>query len=168
MPRPDLILAEPGSCFIDSCALAMGLPAKIIKAFIEHHFPEANCPVLGYHPTYVNVACLELYQIGIAQVDPCPVDYSKDGGNTRQQVTDRVSAWFKRPDFRCVVTGPHRENGAEHANAWVGGAWIDPAKIDEAFPEPTVAVRSLWLTTLVKEKEPDTASVNTKDEASDD
>lgn len=143
-------ISEPGSCFADACYIALGVPAKIIQSYIKHHFPSADCDNRGYHPTLMNVAMLELYKIGLVQIDATPVRYTDTGAEPypdHERVVEHLTKWFGRPGFRCVVTGP-RADGAEHANAWNGEVWVDPANPLVPLEEPTVNIRSVWVTTI--------------------
>ena len=146
-------ISKPGSCFADACYIALGVPAKVIQAYLNHHFPEADCDNAGYHPTLMNIAILELYKIGLVQVDPSPVIHTDEGPQPlpgHEKVVERLTKWFSRPGFRCVVTGP-RADGMEHANAWNGEIWVDPSNPTVPLEEPTVNIRSVWVTTIPPE-----------------
>lgn len=143
-------LKKPGSCFVDAAYLALGVPAQIVQAYVNHHFPEADCDQNGYHPTLVNVACLELYKIGLVQIDPSPVVYKESGPEPlpgHEKVVEHLTKWFGRPGFRCIVTGP-KADGQEHANAWNGQCWVDPSNPTEPLNQPTIDIRSVWVTTI--------------------
>ena len=147
------MLNKPGSCFLDALELGLGMPSDVVGAFIRHHFPHCDCDNLGYHSSLVNLAALELFRIGVSQIDACPVGYGKDGEpfhrDEPQKVSEYISKWFGRPGFRCVVTGPATYGtNEEHANAWNGQCWLDPIKPTEPLEAPTVKIRSLWVTTV--------------------
>lgn len=145
-------VGKPGSCFLDAAELALGVPSVVVRAFIYHHFPDADCDNKGYHPTLLNIAMLELYKIGVTQIDAQPTDVDPETGETvrrpgHENVVERLTQWFRRPGFRCVVTGP-KADGNEHANAWNGQHWIDPANPETPIDEPNVNIRSIWVCTL--------------------
>lgn len=146
-----MLVSKPGSCFVDACQLALGVPADVLRAYIYNFVPESDCDNLGYHPTIVNIAMLELFKIGLSQIDPVPVDYVDGGSLPREggdKITERLSSWFSRTGFRCVVQGPRLDNEQEHANAWNGSFWIDPADPGTQLDQPNVNIRCVWLTTL--------------------
>lgn len=149
-----MLVNKPGSCFLDACELALGMPAHVIAAYIKLNFPEADCDNLGYHTSYVNVASLELFKIGMSQVDATPAGFDHKSGEPTNRdpsgaVAAHLSSWFSRPGFRCVITGPatYGHNG-EHANAWNGQGWFDPVAPETVMQEPSIDIRSIWVTTV--------------------
>lgn len=144
---------KPGSCFLDALEYALGLPAEVVAAYLRNKFPNADLDNKGYHSTYINIASLELFRIGISQIDACPIGYDPEGEPYNRDeeglIVDHVKDWFGRPGFRCVVTGPATYgNREEHANAWNGQVWIDPVNPEKALEAPTVDIRSIWTNTI--------------------
>jgi hypothetical protein len=140
------MLKSPHSCFIDCCELAFKAKAEVIDETYR-----SLCQVDavdGYHTGVVNVIFFEAYGVGLTEVDFLPVTPDGEPIAGMDHITRGVSNWFKRPKFSCVVTGPRKDGGEEHANAFVGGRFICP--VEGALDEPNIKLRSLWCLTVPK------------------
>lgn len=152
-----MLVGNNSSCFLDACELAFGLSAHMVAARMKSVTPDCPFDEVGYPATLVTAACLEMYGIGLAKVDPVPTMFDDKGEHNKVPGTDHyvehVSKWFGRPGFRCVIQGPRASNGLEHANAWNGQFWLDPSQPDHPMEGPNVNIRSMWLFTLPTEGE---------------
>lgn len=147
-----MLLKAKASCFADACDLALGAPAdQVLEGYLEL-VPEANPWENGFHPHVVSAVLLDKFMIGLTQIDLIPTGQADDELGSMDIFTDRLISWFRRPDFRCVVTGPKVDGGGEHALAFNGGTFIDPAG-PQVLEEPNINIRTLWLLTLPPEVE---------------
>jgi len=152
-----MLIGNSSSCFLDACELAFGLSAHTVAARMKQVTPDCPFETIGYPPTLVGAASLELYGLGLARIDPVPTTFDAEGNPARipgtEGFVEYVSSWFRRPGFRCVIQGPKLTDGEEHACAWNGQAWIDPSNPEQGLAAPTVNVRTIWLFTLPAEAE---------------
>jgi len=137
------------SCFIDACELAFGGNAEIVAELYKKLAPAENPDETGYHPSLVNMIYLENHESALTEIDLVPVNQDGSAKEDHEKITGTVIDWFKRPGFACVLTGPN-VNGEEHAIAWRGGRFIDPANTELVIEEPTIQIRSVWVLTLPK------------------
>ena len=120
-----MLLKTKSSCFIDCVEIALGVQASTIArdykdliGLSSTHDPDED----AYHPSIVNQVLIERFGEGITELDLNPTD--AEGNEISNRITDHLTAWFKRPGFRCVVTGC-REDGSPHANAFFKGVFYD-------------------------------------------
>jgi hypothetical protein len=142
-----MLLRAKASCFADACDLALGAPAdQILEGYMEL-VPDSDPKNNGFHPHVVSAVLLDKFMIGLTQIDLIPTGQADDELGNMDAFTDRLVSWFSRPDFRCVVTGPKVDGGEEHALAFNGGTFIDPAG-PVTIEEPNINIRTVWLLTL--------------------
>jgi len=136
------VLSKPASCFVDAIEIALGVSADALSAdYLDlvgecGHDPNED----GYHPSIVNQALIERFGQGIVCIDFMPVD---EAGDPYSDHPSRyLSTWFKRPGFRCVVTGL-KPDDQPHAVAYRDGVFIDPAT-GKKSDEPPIRLMMLW------------------------
>ncbi|MCP4896277.1 MAG: hypothetical protein GY906_04815 [bacterium] len=151
------MLNEKSSCFLDALQLALGCPSNMVAERYKELAPTGDVIENGYHPSIVNMVVLEKFGVGIVEIDISPSAWGTDGKSAPHPDADRISqivtGWFKRPDFSCVVTGPRNDTGEEHANAFVGGRFLDPSQGGYALDAPNIGLRSVWCLTVPKLRE---------------
>lgn len=139
-----MLTKRKASCFIDALDLALGAPADYVAEAYQALVPDHDPDVDGYHPSVVNMVLLERFGIGITEIDLRPV--GDNGEELAAGITDVVAGWFKRPGFKCVVTGINSK-GTPHANAFCNGRFIDPVGPTH-LEQPSVQLVSVWLMDL--------------------
>lgn len=119
------LIESKGCCLVNCIDLALGVGAQTLARdyfdFIGEetdHDPNED----GYHVSIVNQILVERYGEGMVEIDLRPTVNDKE---INPAITDRIVEWFKRPGFRCVVTGIRNSDGEKHANAYRGGMWFD-------------------------------------------
>jgi hypothetical protein len=136
------VLTKPASCFVDAVEIALGVPAETLAGdYIDLVGECSHDPnVEGYHPSIVNQALIERFGQGMVCIDFLPVD--ELGDPYSDHPSRYLATWFKRPGFRCVVTGL-RPSGEAHALAYRDGAFIDPAT-GLQLDQPNIGLKMLW------------------------
>ena len=139
-----MLVKQPASCFIDCLEIGMGANAQTLaRDYLDviGEDPDIDPATEGYHPSIVNQCLLERFGTGLSEIDLMPV--GEDGESMGAEITRYITAWFKRPGFQCVVTGPRNTNGEEHANAFVNGSFFDSS--GDALDEPNIQLRTVWV-----------------------
>lgn len=120
-----MLLKTKKSCFIDCIEIALGVQASTIArdykdliGLSSSHDPDED----AFHASIVNQVLIERFGQGMTELDLRPIDGK--GNEISDRITDHLTEWFKRPGFRCVVTG-RRDDGSPHANAYIGGVFYD-------------------------------------------
>jgi len=135
------LVPTKGACFVNACEIAFSCNAATIARDYKdlvgqtEHDPDEE----GYHPSVVNMAFLERYGRGLAQIDIRPI---MDGEQFSPDVPGYVTDWFKRSQLQAVCTGL-RDDGEAHAIAYRNGRFLD--SIGVVLEEPNIAIQYVWL-----------------------
>lgn len=138
------MLKNKASCFIDAVEIAFDLPTKHTEAGYKALLPKSNPDEDGYHPSVVNTIIFMTFGFGLAEIDALPVNESGVPIDEDRRIAGVLKHWFDQEGFSAVVQGPRIDNDQEHAVAFRGGKFIDPAT-SERSDTPSVRIRSVWV-----------------------